>query len=56
MKNEEIRNEWVEFINDVRYKKEFISNEEIWRSRLEKVKEYIDKEEKRPSSEDKDKD
>ena len=54
MKNEEIRNEWVEFIKDDRYKKEFISNEEVWRSNLEKLKEYIDRIGKKPSRSSKD--
>ena len=45
---------WEEFISDIRYKNYFISNEEEWRSKLEKVKEYIDRECKRPSDNDKD--
>ena len=56
MKNEEIRNEWIEFISDDRYKKEFLSNEEIWRRNLEEVKDYIDRNGKRPSFSSKDED
>jgi hypothetical protein len=56
MKNEEIRNEWVEFINDDRYKKEFLSNEEIWKNNLEKLKEYIDRNGEKPSYDSKDED
>ena len=56
MKNEEIRTSWEEFITDDRYKEIFISNEEVWRSNLEKVKEYIDRNGKRPSKDSKDED
>ena len=56
MKNEEIYNKWTKFINDDKYKKYFISNEEIWLINLEKVKKYIDENDKRPSSTDKNKD
>jgi len=55
MKNEEIRTSWEEFIKDIMYKNYFTSNEEEWRSKLEKVKEYMDREKKRPSSQSKDK-
>jgi len=54
MKNEEIRMSWEEFISDILYKNYFISNEEEWYLNLNKVKEYMDRENKRPSSEDKD--
>ena len=54
MKNEEIRNEWVEFIKDDRYKKEFLSNEETWRNNLEEVKEYIDRNGEKPPYSSKD--
>ena len=50
MKDENIRNKWEEFINNPKYKQYFISNEEHWYKMLDKVKQYIDKNSKRPSS------
>ena len=55
MKDELIKKLWEEFINDQKYKKYFLNNEEIWMRNLNKVKEYIDINNKRPSSESKDK-
>jgi len=55
MKNEEIYNQWTEFINDDKYKIYFISNEDVWINTLNQVKKYIDDNNKRPSSEDKNK-
>jgi len=52
MKDENIYSEWTNFMND--YKKYLSSNEEIWYNNLIKVKEYIDKNKKRPSNSDKD--
>jgi superfamily II DNA or RNA helicase len=52
MKNEEIYNQWTKFINDPRYKQYFQSNEDNWLEKLNQVKKYIDKNNKRPSSED----
>jgi superfamily II DNA or RNA helicase len=54
MSNEVIRKKWNEFIEDDKYKKYFLSNEEEWFNNLEKVKLYINKNNKRPSSIDKD--
>jgi hypothetical protein len=54
MKNDIIREKWEKFINDIKYKEYFISNEEIWKYKLEEVKKYIDDNNKRPSSHDKD--
>jgi hypothetical protein len=51
MTNEKIYKEWTNFIND--YEKYFLSNEEIWYDNLNKVKEYIDNNKKRPSNSDK---
>jgi superfamily II DNA or RNA helicase len=48
IKNEEIRELWIDFIN--KYKKYFMSNEEEWKYNLKEVKKYIDKYKKRPSS------
>jgi hypothetical protein len=48
MKNEVIKKLWEEFINDNKYKKIFMSNEEIWNDNLNKVKLYMDENNKRP--------
>ena len=53
MKNEEIYNKWTEFINDDKYKKYFISNEEKWINILEENKQYIYTTNKLPSRSDK---
>ena len=50
MKNEEIYNSWTKFINDPKYKKYFQSNEDIWYDNLNKVIEYIDNNNNRPST------
>jgi len=50
MKNEEIYNKWIEFINDSKYSIYFLSNEEVWNMKLEEVKKYIDDNNKKPSS------
>ena len=52
MKDKHIRKIWEEFTND--YKEYFISNEELWISNLNKVKQYIDVNKKRPSCINKD--
>ena len=48
MKNEEIFSLWNEFINDARYKKYFLSNEEEWTNKLEELKQFIDTNNARP--------
>jgi hypothetical protein len=53
MKDNEIYNEWCSFINDEKYMDNFISNEEIWRCRLEMLKKFIDENHRRPSSKSK---
>ena len=53
MENEEIYNKWSEFITSEKYKKYFQSNEEIWNETFNKVKLYIDSNNKRPSKDDK---
>ena len=53
MKNEEIYNKFTNIINDDKYKKYFLSNEDEWLNNLNKVKQYIDKNDKKPSSTDK---
>ena len=54
MKNEEIYNQWTEFINDPIYKVYFQSNEDNWIDLLNQVKLYIDINNKRPSNNSKD--
>ena len=54
MKNEEIYNEWIIFINE--YSKYFLNNNEIWENNLEKIKKYINENNKLPSSKSKDND
>ena len=51
-----IRKLWEDFINDDKYKEYFLSNEEVWKSKLEWVKKYINENKKRPSSIDKNED
>ena len=52
MKNDKIYNQWTDFINDSKYSKYFLSNEEQWNIKLEEVKKYIDENDKRPSNHD----
>jgi superfamily II DNA or RNA helicase len=54
MKNNEIYNLWTEFINDDKYKKYFEYNTTIWIDNLNKIKKYIDENNKRPTSVDDD--
>ena len=49
MKNENIKKLWEEFVNDSKYKKYFLSNEDEWKLNLEWIINYIDKNNKRPS-------
>jgi len=49
--NEEIKLLWEEFMNE--YQEYFLTNEEIWINKLKEVKKYIDENDKRPSSIDK---
>ena len=51
MINKEIRKKWKKFIKE--YEKYFLSNEETWKNILKEVKKYIDKNNKRPSTIDK---
>ena len=53
MANPEIYAQWTNFINDSRYLEYFISNETAWEVKLNKVKTYIDQNEKRPSESNK---
>ena len=54
MSNEGIYNRWTEFINDERYILYFQSNEESWINLLDEVKQYIDSNNKTPSTINKD--
>ena len=56
MEKQNIRDKWEEFINDTKYKEYMLSFEELWIEKLNKVKKYIDENNKRPSSSDKNKD
>jgi hypothetical protein len=53
MMNDNIRKLWFNFINDDKYKQYFVSNEQEWLNNLEIIKKYINENNKRPSSEDK---
>jgi hypothetical protein len=53
MKEKEIYDEWTKFIEE--YEEYFMDNNELWYNMLDKVKEYIDKNHKRPSDYNKDK-
>jgi antitoxin component HigA of HigAB toxin-antitoxin module len=56
MKNPDIYDKWTVFITSEKYKKYFMSNEEEWHNIFSSVKTYIDENDKRPSSVDKNKD
>jgi hypothetical protein len=49
MHNDIIYNKWYDFINDDKYKKLFKDNYSIWYDKLEKVKQYIDLYNKKPT-------
>jgi hypothetical protein len=48
MSNENIYNKWAEFINHDKYEKYFIDNETEWINTFNKVKKYIDENNKKP--------
>ena len=52
MSKEEVCKKWEEFINDPKYSKHFLSDEESWNERLKEVKKYMDENDKRPSCSD----
>ena len=56
MKDENVKKLWEHFINDENYKQYFLSNEDEWNQNLNKVKEYIDNNKKRPSEDSKNND
>ena len=54
MKNEEIYNEWIKFLEQ--YQEYLLSNEEKWFCSLNKIKQYINENKKKPSRNDKNSD
>ena len=54
MVHEHMRKKWIDFIQSKKYKKYFLSNEQIWENKFIDVKNYLDKYNKRPSNIDKD--
>jgi recombinational DNA repair protein RecT len=56
MKDEKIYECWGKFVNDEKYKKYFISNDDAWYDNLEKVKKFIETDNKRPSTHSKNQD
>jgi ERCC4-related helicase len=55
MMDQYIFNQWFDFVNDNKYKKYFVTNNEEWKDTFNKVKHYIDENNKRPSHHDKNK-
>ena len=53
MSNYHIYNKWTNFINDDKYKEYFLDNNIIWLNNLDKVKKYINENNKRPLNTDK---
>ena len=54
MKIQKIYDTWTNFINDDQYKEYFLTNQEVWFDTLNKVKDYIDQNNKRPTAYNKD--
>lgn len=52
MKDDSIRIIWESFINDHKYKRYFISNEEIWNNKFNELKIFINNNNKRPCIKD----
>jgi superfamily II DNA or RNA helicase len=52
LREDDIYNEWISFINDDKYKEYFLDNKTEWRNKLEEVKKYIEKYKKRPIQKD----
>ena len=53
MRNQQIRTIWENFISSKKYCSYFTSNEEEWMSNFNKIKKYIDDNNKLPSRGDK---
>jgi superfamily II DNA or RNA helicase len=56
MANQKTYDWWSKFINDEKYKKYLMNDEEVWINKLERVKSYITKNGKNPSTRSKDRD
>ena len=54
MKEQEIYDEWLEFINDDKYSNYMLDNIYLWKRKLKEVKEFIDENNKRPIAKAKD--
>ena len=52
MLNNERYDNWTNFINDEKYIKYFVSNEDIWNNKLKELKLYVNENKKRPSIKD----
>lgn len=50
MKNKEIYDKWTSFINEPKYEQYLLSNEDIWLNNLKYLKNYINKNNKKPST------
>jgi hypothetical protein len=50
MKNPDIRKLWEDFVNDEKYSQYFMSYEQIWEYKFEKVKEFLTREQRRPNA------
>lgn len=48
------KKKWIDFIQSEKYKKYFLSNEQIWENKFIDAKNYLDKYNKKPSNSDKD--
>jgi len=55
MSNDEFRKKWEEFINDPKYVTYFMSNEKSWFDTLNKIKLFMDNNNKRPATDSKNK-
>jgi superfamily II DNA or RNA helicase len=53
MANKDIYDRWTEFINSDKYREYFLDNDQAWKNKLQKVKKYIDENNKRPSNSNK---
>ena len=54
MKNDKIKKNWEEFVNEDKYKKYMLDNYDSWIYKLEQVKKYMDENNKRPYEKSKD--
>lgn len=55
MRDNKIYNIWKEFISDEKYKKYFLTIKDVWYASFNKAKDYIDKNNKKPSVKNKNK-